>query len=115
MSKSLWNRLTAHFRKGASRHFLPVGSARRQRTARRTEPLESRVMLTPDITEISVWTDGYSVPTAGLEIEIGGLTAGNPPGGSNVDGFDQVQVGPHRTPPWYLGISEVRREFVIKT
>ncbi|MGV2341473.1 MAG UNVERIFIED_CONTAM: hypothetical protein LVR18_48385 [Planctomycetaceae bacterium] len=49
-------------------------------------------MLTSGLTEIIEHTSGYTVPAAGIEIEIGGYTAGNPAGGNNIDGFDQLQI-----------------------
>ncbi|MFN5588029.1 MAG: beta strand repeat-containing protein, partial [Planctomyces sp.] len=63
-----------------------------RRHLRRTESLESRILLTSGLTEILQYTGGYTVPVGGLEIEIGGYEAGNPAGGSNDDGFDQIQV-----------------------
>jgi hypothetical protein len=49
-------------------------------------------MLTSGLTEIQTLSSGYTVPATGLEIEIGGYTPGNPAGGNDIDGFDQVKV-----------------------
>ncbi|MEY4187817.1 MAG: hypothetical protein RIT02_2851, partial [Planctomycetota bacterium] len=66
--------------------------SRSTRKYRRTELLEDRLLLTSGVTEILQYTGGYSVPAVGLEIEIGGYEAGNPTGGSDDDGFDQIRV-----------------------
>ncbi|HCP10947.1 MAG TPA: hypothetical protein DIT89_01315, partial [Planctomycetaceae bacterium] len=50
------------------------------------------MLLTPGITEVSQYSGGFTVPVGGLEIEIGGYEAGNPTGGTNDDGYDQIQV-----------------------
>ena len=96
MPSSLWKRLVAQFGFPRSRMFgrprFTRVPALTRRTAHRAEFLESRVLLTSGLTEIIPHSGGYSVPEAGLEIEIGGLTPGNTGGSNIVDGFDQLQV-----------------------
>ncbi|MEY3175783.1 MAG: hypothetical protein RLZZ436_3697, partial [Planctomycetota bacterium] len=92
MSPSFWKRLVARFGIPGSRR-TGVGPMRSfRRAARRAEWLESRILLTSGRTEILQYSPGYTIPASGIEIEIGGYTAGNPTGGNDVDGFDQLQI-----------------------
>ncbi|MFM7832726.1 MAG: hypothetical protein ACKPJD_13100, partial [Planctomycetaceae bacterium] len=49
-------------------------------------------MLTSDLTEVLNYNSLILTANDVVEIEIGGDSAGNPAGGNNIDGFDQINV-----------------------
>ena len=88
MSRTIDSRRKRHTARKTKSHRSPLGQSKRLRM----ELLEPRRLLTADLTEI---TSLSALTLAGGDrtlIEIGGATAGNPPGGNDVDGFDQIQV-----------------------
>ena len=95
--KQFWNQLRRDFFNNASQRDQR-GTISRLRATPRTTPLslpqqlERRLMLTSNFTEVLNYT-AFNLSSEGtLEIEIGGTTAGNPAGGSDADGFDQINV-----------------------
>ncbi|MFM7058323.1 MAG: hypothetical protein ACKO2P_15510, partial [Planctomycetota bacterium] len=98
--RQLWNRLrlnfkdnAAHCRRNRSR-YSTHGFRYKTTTDVGLHPqsLERRLMLTSNLTEIR--HDDFLSLTAEdvLEIEIGGAVPGNPEGGSNIDGYDQINI-----------------------
>ncbi|MFM8474620.1 MAG: hypothetical protein ACKOEO_02350, partial [Planctomycetaceae bacterium] len=92
MSASFWKKLVSRFGNPQSRRLSTWPVKRFRRAAARAELLEARILLTSGVTEIVGHSPGFSVPASGIEIEIGGYTAGNPAGGNNIDGYDQLQI-----------------------
>jgi hypothetical protein len=98
--RQLWNRLRLdlkdNFARSRRNRSRCSASGIRYRTsadfAPRSQPLEQRLMLTSDLTEVLNYNSLILTANDVVEIEIGGDTAGNPAGGNNIDGFDQINV-----------------------
>ena len=81
-------------RKNARSRYSTRGSRYRTTAdiSQQTQRLEQRLMLTSDLTEI-LQVDSLNLTANDvLEIEIGGAEPGNPAGGNNTDGYDQIIV-----------------------
>ena len=111
----LWNRLRTEFgtsRTGSGTHHSRYSKrGTRYRTSadisQQGQSLEQRLMLTSDLTEILQFDSLSLTPNDVLEIEIGGTERGNPAGGNDTDGFDQIMVTGF-TPVQLDGLLEVR-------
>jgi len=96
----LWNRLRSEFvtsRTGSGQnHSRYSKRGARYRTSaeisQQGQTLEQRLMLTSGLTEILQFDSLSLTPNDVLEIEIGGNERGNPAGGNEIDGYDQINV-----------------------
>ncbi|MFN5905113.1 MAG: hypothetical protein ACK5A3_03620, partial [Planctomyces sp.] len=96
----LWKRLRADFatsligRKKDRSRYLTRGPRYRTTAdiSQQTQSLEQRLMLTSELTEILQFDSLTLTANDVLEIEIGGVVPGNPAGGNDIDGFDQIIV-----------------------
>ena len=98
--RQLWNRLrldlndrSVHARRTRSRSSADRGRFRTTADfALYSQSLEQRFMLTSDLTEVLNYSSLQLTANDALEIEIGGAVPGNPSGGNNIDGYDQINV-----------------------
>ncbi|MEI7701321.1 MAG: hypothetical protein WCK86_16095, partial [Planctomycetia bacterium] len=92
MRQDLASNLAGSRRKrGRASHFRTNGRASAVFSGQ-PQALEQRLLLTSDLTEVLNYSSLTLSAQDTLQIEIGGTTAGNPAGGNDVDGYDQINV-----------------------